>query len=357
MPAIAYIDTSAFDHNLQRVKALAPHSSVLAMIKANAYGHGILRAAKALAAADGFGVARTGEALVLRNHGFTKPIAIMAGFLDAEELRAMAEYDLIPAIHTEQQLKLLFETPLEKPISVWLKMDTGMHRLGFDHNAISPAYRALLENPKIRKDITVFTHFAESDELSSPKSRQQLTLFQQTIHWPGPKSLANSAAIIAWQDSHADWVRPGIMLYGVSPFTQQVAADYDLKPVMTLSSTLIAVHHLKRGDAIGYGSTFVCPEDMPIGVAAIGYGDGYPRHAPNGTPVLVDHVLCQLAGRVSMDLITIDLRPHPHATFGSEVVLWGRGLPVETVAKCAGTIAYELLCHVTSRVKFIEIND
>lgn len=352
--ATAHINLAALSHNLQRVKSLAKDAAVLAMIKANAYGHGLLRVANALHDADAFGVARIEEARQLFRYHSDKNIIVMAGFQDADELRYMAAFGLVPVVHTLQQIELLEQTSVTKAVAVWLKIDTGMHRLGFSPEEAGQAYERLSQCPQVAKPITTFTHFAEADELEHPSTQQQINRFNQVAKWPGPKSLANSAGIIAWPQSHAEWVRPGIMLYGVSPFPERLAGELDLQPVMTLSSELIAIHDFCRGDEVGYGGTWVCPMDMRIGVAAVGYGDGYPRHAQNGTPVLVDNVMCTLAGRVSMDLITIDLSNHPTAKIGDAVVLWGEGLPVEKVALCANTIAYELLCHVTSRVRFLE---
>lgn len=360
----AHINLSALRHNLARVKTFAPHSAVMAMVKADAYGHGLLRVAPALAAADALGVARLEEALELYEAGNTIPIVIMSGYLGAAELKKMVQYNIAAAIHTEEQVKLLEQTSLEQPLQVWLKIDTGMHRLGFSAAEVPAIYQRLMASAKVKKPIGVMTHFAQADQIDNPITQQQINLFQQTantIH-AELRSMANSAAIIRGLTNTRDiedltntkdWVRPGIMLYGVSPFLGHNGQEYGLQPVMTLKSQIIAIHDLQKDDAVGYGGTWVCPKEMRIGVVAVGYGDGYPRHADNNTPVLVNGVRCHLAGRVSMDLMTIDLSQCPQAKIGDSVILWGADLPIEEVAYCAETIAYELLCHMTRRVNFI----
>lgn len=350
---IAKIDLVALRHNYQRVKFYAPQSKVVAMIKANAYGHGLLPVAKALPEADMFGVARPEEAFALRNNGIQQPILLMSGFIDAEELIQFAAAEFTVAVHTFAQILLLETTPLPKQIAVWLKIDTGMHRLGFTPNQVAEAQARLLQCASVQKPLIWQTHFANAYALDDTQSTvAQWQRFQQLRPPSSGISLANSAAIIAWPQTHGEFVRPGIMLYGVSPFNDLPATDFDLLPVMTLQSQLIAIHDYAPGEAVGYGGTWVCPKPSRIGVVAIGYGDGYPRHAKNGTPVLIRGVRCLLAGRVSMDFITVDLSPCPDAVLGDVVTLWGKGLPVEEVATCAETIGYELLCHVTARVKF-----
>lgn len=353
--AVAHIQLSALQHNLRQVKSLAPHSRVMAMIKANAYGHGLQRVALALIEADAFGVATLYEALALRDIGVQKPIAVMSGFADIEELTIMAERNITAVVHAAYQLPLLESAALKTPLSVWLKIDSGMHRLGFQPREASDAYARLMACPQVCKPFGAMTHFACSDETDKSRTEQQITTFKQCVTWPCETSMACSAAIINWPQSHADWVRPGIMLYGVSPFVGHIGAEFNLQPVMTLTSRLIAIKHLHKGDAIGYGATWQCPEDMPVGVVAMGYGDGYPRHAKSGTPVYLHDKLCPLVGRVSMDLIAIDLRQQPHANVGDRVLLWGDGLPIEQVALAAGTIGYELLCKVTQRVEFVYV--
>ncbi len=351
--AVARINLAALQNNFHQVKKFAPHSKVVAMIKANGYGHGLLRVASALSSADALGVARLEEVMQLREHGITQPIMLMSGFLDVDELVLLAQQQTTLVLHQLEQIKMIEATALAAPISVWLKIETGMHRLGLPPEQVAESYQRLMACSCVKKPIGFMTHLSHAYDKNSSLTMQQLESFNRLVSWPGAKSIANSAGIVAWPKTHADWVRPGIMLYGVSPMAEGIGADFGLKPVMTLSSKIIAIHHLRKGDTVGYGETWTCPQDMPLGVVAIGYGDGYPRHAKNGTPVLVGNQLCSLAGRVSMDMITVDLRNYPQARLGDPVVLWGDGLPAEQIALCADTIAYELFCNVTSRVPFV----
>lgn len=352
--ARARVDIGALRHNLAQVAQHAPDSRVLAVIKANGYGHGLVQVARALEAADGFGVATLDEAITLRKAGISVRIVLLEGCFNADELPEIERWDLEIVVHQKVQLQWLENyRPEGSPLRVWLKVDTGMHRLGFATEQAPDIWQRLMNMPAVARPVPVLTHLANADDPAHPSNACQLEDFQRAVEGlPGPFSIANSAAIMALPQSHADWVRPGIMLYGVSPFLEGAGAEHGLRPVMTLSSHLFVIRHCRRGDAIGYGGGFVCPEDMPVGVVAIGYGDGYPRHAVAGTPVLVNGVRVPLIGRVSMDMITVDLRPLPDARIGDPVVLWGEGLPVEEIARASGTIAYELLCKVTSRVEF-----
>jgi alanine racemase len=348
--ARAVIDLSALSHNLQRVRAAAPESRVLAMVKADGYGHGLVTVAQALAGADGFGVACVDEAAWLRQAGIEHMVVSLQGFRDQQELieAAMLRIDL--AIHAEDQLELLARTRLAQPVSIWLKIDTGMARLGFRPEQAATVYRRLRELPQVVGAPVLMTHLACADDRDGDYTRHQLRRFARAIQGlEGLRSIANSAAILAAPETHADWTRPGIMLYGGAPFADRSAAQDDLRPAMTLAAPLVAIKQLDAGDPIGYGGSWTCPEPMAIGIAAIGYGDGYPRHATSGTPVLVNGRRAQLIGRVCMDMITIDLRGCP-ARAGDEVTLWGAGLPVEEIARCAGTVNYELLCAVSGRV-------
>jgi alanine racemase len=242
------------------------------------------------------------------------------------------------------------------PFHIWLKINTGMHRLGIDPEQLPNVYQRLLATESVMKPLGLMTHFAEADSVDSEATAQQINMFNQvTANHIGPRSLANSAAILAWPDSHGDWVRPGLMLYGASPFSNHIGLDHDLRPVMTLWSRLIAITHVKKGGKVGYGGTWVAPEDMLVGVVGVGYGDGYPQFAKNGTPVLVNNVECPLVGRVSMDMLTVDLRNLPHAAIGDPVILWGENLPVERVARFSNTSAYEILTRMTPRPK-IEVH-
>ncbi len=357
----AHIHLPALHANLLTVRRLAPRSRILAVIKAHGYGHGLLRVARALAntgtGADAYGVASIEEALALREGGVRAPIVLLGGFFEAAELSQIAGAGLVPVIHHPWQLAALEAARLPHPLEVVLKVDSGMHRLGFPAPQARTAYERLRGCRNVAA-IQLMTHLACADERQGEATPRQLACFDRaTAGLPGPRSIANSAAILQWPTSHRDWVRPGIILYGVSPFADSSGPEEGLQPVMTLKSRLISLRRCRRGDAVGYGWTWRCPEDMPVGVVAAGYGDGYPRSAASGTPVLVGGRRVPLVGRVSMDMLCVDLRGAPQAQVGDEVVLWGPGLPVEEVARNAGTIAYELLCRVSGRVRFVEHGD
>jgi alanine racemase len=351
-PARARINLHALQHNFSRVRQAAPHSHIMAIVKANAYGHGLVRVAQALSAADAFGVACLDEAISLREAGCDRRIVLLEGLFSAEDVGLINGYRLDVVIHHASQLALLEQGRLLRPLDVWVKLDTGMHRLGFEPDSIASVTARLRGIPQLG-NIHYMSHFCCADDLDNAATDRQLQVFLGAVAVTGSEqTLANSAAILGWPDTHRDWVRPGIMLYGSSPLSGHSAQSLDLQPVMTLSTRLIAVNARRQGDAIGYGGDWTCPVDMRIGVAAIGYGDGYPRHAPSGAPVRVNGKPAALAGRVSMDMICIDLSDHPDAQVGDEVILWGEGLPVDAVATAAGTISYELLCSVGSRVQF-----
>lgn len=351
---IATISLQALQHNYQWLRERYPKQAILAMIKSNAYGHGMISVANALPDMDAFGIACVEEAITLRAAGVKVPLVLMPGFSDAGELQQCAQAQLVPVIHEWTQLACLQATPLPHPLKVWLKIDTGMHRLGFLPKDVAKAYEQLRQIPWVQHPVGLMTHLARADDADQAFTASQLTAFQAlTQHWPGPKSIANSAAILRYPETLADWIRPGIMLYGVSPFAQEYGLQHGLQPVMTLQAKLIALHDLQAGDAIGYGGTYRCTRPMRVGVVAIGYGDGYPWHAKNGTPVLIRGKRCSLAGRVSMDMITVDLTACPEAQVGDRVTLWGEGLPVEEIAAHASTIPYQLFCNLTTRVKVV----
>lgn len=340
-----HIDTDALTHNLSVVRKYAPKSKVLAMVKADGYGHGLLLAAKAFASSDALGVAILSEALQLRDAGIALPIVVMRGFDDQSELGVMIERQITPVIHRQDQVECLMSQSLEQPIDIWLKVDTGMRRLGFSVEQAKACYDQLSGNNNIRS-IVVLTHFANADEVDGGVfTQQQIQNFNQ-LDIDSEKSLANSAAILRFPHTHQDWVRPGIMLYGASPFNHQPACDFDLKPAMIFASQVIAVKNLKQGDVVGYGSTYVCPQDSQIAIIGAGYGDGYPRHAKNGAPVLIAGKQCPLVGRVSMDMIAVDVSGVRQVKVGDDAILWGNGLPAETVAASSETIAYELFTSV-----------
>ena len=347
-PARVTIDPQAAAHNLARVRQCAPNSRVLAVIKADAYGHGITRMAGLFRAADGFAVASLEEATVLRETGIQHPLVLLEGPFEIDELKLIVELGCEVVIHTDEQVRMLQQCGQRLP--VWLKFDTGMHRLGFEPHRY-PDLRAVLSD--IAKPLRVMTHFANAHRRGDSSVEVQLGRFQALqADGQAEASLANSGAILTCPDSHADWVRPGLMLYGVSPLHDETAAALDLQPVMTLRSRLIAVRHVRAGERIGYGGTYICPEDMPVGVVAYGYGDGYPRQGGTGTPILVNGERTQVIGASSMDMMSVDLRPVPNSQFGDPVTLWGRELPVEEVAVASGTIPYELLCRTRMRAHY-----
>jgi alanine racemase len=352
----ALIDLDALRHNLGRVRALAPDSAVMAVVKANAYGHGLGTVARALAGADAFAVACIEEALAVRKAGLGQPVILLEGVDSAEALNTALAQGFEVVVHDPSQLPMLERLDAGAELPVWLKIDTGMNRLGFPVAEARTIGQRLSGLPGIRKPIGLLTHLANADNPADDFSRVQIERFNGfAADHPGSRSIANSAGIAAWPESRAGWVRPGIMLYGASPLLESVGPDHGLKPAMTVKTQLIAIKRLERGARVGYGGSWVAPEAMKLGIAAIGYGDGYPRHAPSGTPVLVNGRRRQLVGRVSMDMIAIDLRG-ANAAVGDPVTIWGRGLPVEEVARAAGTIPYELLCGVTQRVKVSVIN-
>ena len=351
-PVRARIDLPALQHNFERVTRHAPRSRVMAIVKAHAYGHGLLSAARALPGADAFGVVSMDEAISLREAGFDRRIVLLEGLYGPDEAGLAGGYRVDIVIHNAGQIDLLERARSGRPLDVWLKIDTGMHRLGFDPQVVPAVVERLRHNGRVAR-IRFLSHFCCADDTDNDYTLRQCRRFLQSIEGlAGERSLANSAAVLAWPDTHLEWVRPGIMLYGSSPLPHKSADELGLRPVMTLATQLTAVAQRRQGDPVGYGAAWVCPEAMPVGIAAIGYGDGYPRHAPSGTPVLVNGRRAALAGRVSMGMIGIDLRGHPGARVGDPVILWGEGLSVDEVAAAAGTISYELLCGVSSRVAF-----
>jgi len=352
--AYALLNLPALQHNLAKVRECAPSARVMAVIKANAYGHGLMQAAEALHDVDAFAVARVDEGIRLRQSGLEKRIVVLEGFTCSEELQLLLQHRLEAVVHGDWQLDLLDCTQTSGQLSVWLKLDTGMGRLGFSLFELAKVYQRLGQYRNVARPLHLMTHLANADNLQDQKTRQQLTMFKTAAAaYPDPKTMANSAGILAWPDSIADWVRPGIMLYGVSPFPEQCGRQFALQPVMSLHSRLIAVKTIAAGDSVGYGGQWTARRSTLLGVVAIGYGDGYPRQAKTGTPVLVNSVRTPLIGRVSMDMITVDLENCPEARPGDPVTLWGEELPVEEIARCADTIPYTLLCGITRRVQIV----
>jgi alanine racemase len=353
-PTSATIHTDALRHNLGAIRARAPGSRVMAVVKADGYGHGLERVARALQGADAFGVAALSDAERIRASGLSQPIVLLSGFDEVDDLPQLRRLNVETVVHHAAQLAML-EQSAGEPIRCWLKVDSGMHRLGFAPDAVRDAHARLSALAGVADDIVLMSHFASSDEFELPQTREQLQVFAHaTSGLDGLRSLANSAAVLGWPGAHGDWVRPGGALYGISVVAGKTGADFGLRPAMTLATRLLAVNRIGRGERIGYSATWETPEDMPVGVAAIGYGDGYPRHVPAGTPVLVNGRMAPVIGRVSMDLMTIDLRSQPEARPGDPVTLWGEGLPVEVIADAAATIGYEPVCSITRRVRFVE---
>jgi alanine racemase len=358
-PLSATIHLDSMQHNLARARACAPLAKIWAVVKANAYGHGLERGMRGFAQADGLALIETDSAVRLREKGWIKPILLLEGIFDAQDVPMLAEHNINSAVHNIEQIKMLEYTRHFRPIDVHLKMNTGMNRLGFRPDEYAAAYKRLRAIPDVR-NITHMTHFANADELEHPRltMAEQVRRFQYGAgELPGERSLSNSGGVLHQAELgdalQNDWVRPGVMLYGGTPGGRS-AADYGLRPTMTLRSEVIGIQHIEPGDTVGYGSRFEASGPMTVGVVACGYADGYPRHAPHGTPVIVDGVRTTLLGRVSMDMMTVDLTPIPNARIGSKVTLWGDGLPVDEVAQAAGTIGYELMCALAQRVRVIE---
>jgi alanine racemase len=352
-PIRAQLDVAALKDNLKAVRRAAPTSRVWAVIKANAYGHGMARTVRGLRDADGFAVLDINDAVRLRDTGTRKPILLLEGFFEPRDLPIIADYRLHAVVHAQDQIEMLERTMVRSPLDVYLKMNTGMNRLGFTPVRCRDAYRRITARARV-ETVTLMTHFADADGESGVAEQLQVFL-KHAEGIEGERSTANSAATLRYPETHFDWVRPGIALYGCSPFPDQTAEELGLRPVMTLTSRIIGVQEVQRGARVGYGGTFVASGDMRIGIVACGYGDGYPRHAPTGTPVLVEGRRTRTVGRVSMDLLAVDLTRLPEAGVDSDVTLWGRGLPAEEVAKAADTIAYEMLTALAARVPLEEI--
>jgi alanine racemase len=348
----ASIDSGALRHNLSVIRQWAPNSRVMAVIKANAYGHGLVAVARALESADAFAVARVDEGLTLRAAGIDTATVLLEGVFDAGQLDAAAAAAFELVVHTREQIELLRAAGAGMRFKVWLKLDSGMNRLGFKGPAFAEAHAALGALESVQLPVNLFTHLASADEPELAATAEQLARFDEATRFlPGERSIANSAGMLSFSGAQADWVRPGLLLYGVSPIAGAIGADYGLKPVMTLQSHVIAVKDLAVGEQVGYGGRWRAARPTRLAVAAVGYGDGYPRSLGAGAPVLVNGERAGLAGSVSMDMIAIDVTDLKHEPrLGDPVVLWGEGLPVEEIAVWAETIPYELLCGISQRV-------
>lgn len=349
-PIQAHINLSALENNL-RMARRTTSARLMSIIKADGYGHGMLRVADALSESDGFGLLGIQDAMRLREAGFRQPILMLEGFFCAEDLVLICEYNLTCVIHSDWQIALLDAHPKNRGLDIWLKINSGMNRLGFAPEQAARVMEQLRRHRAVR-EIALMTHFANADEprgVAAP-----LALFNDiAASYRVPRSLANSAALLRYPETHGDWARPGLMLYGASPFTDAGAQQFGLEPVMTLSSRIIAVQELRAGDEVGYGALFRAEHAMRVGIVACGYADGYPRHAASGTPILVDGQRAQTLGRVSMDMLHVDLSNLPQAGVGSSVILWGNGMPIEEVAQASETASYELMCALTDRVPIV----
>lgn len=351
-PIQARISLSALEHNLGVARSRT-RARIMAVVKAGAYGHGLLRAAEALSAADGFALLDVGEAVLLREAGYRQTLLLLEGCFTPDDLAPAAQHDIACVVHGPAQLAMLDACPRRGGLDVWLKINSGMNRLGFAPQEAHAAMEKLKSHPAVR-EVTLMTHFATADEAGGVAAQLE-TFNALAAPWRAARSLANSAALLRHPETHGDWVRPGIMLYGASPFADATARELGLAPAMTLASEIISVQTLQPGDAAGYGATFRADAPMRIGTVACGYADGYPRHAPTGTPVLVAGRRTRTLGRVSMDMLGVDLGGVPDAGVGSPVTLWGEGLPVEEAAAAAGTISYELLCALAARVPVVTV--
>ena len=347
-PIRAVFKASALRHNLQLARESAGATKIWAVLKANAYGHGLERAARALAQADGFAVLDFQEAVRLRLAGVRKPILMLEGFFKPLDVNLLFQYQLTPVIHNADQVELIRHMDLPAELDLYLKVNSGMNRLGFGVDNLRLTYNSLRLHPRVRS-ITLMTHFADADGDSGV--HEQLRWFDELVQSiEAPRSVANSAALLRFKETREGWVRPGIMLYGCSPFADWSALEIGLQPGMTLKSELIAVQDLMPGERVGYGFTYEAKQQMSIGIVACGYADGYPRHAPTGTPILVAGQRTTTVGRVSMDMTCVDISNIEAAYIGTPVTLWGEGLSADEVAAAAGTVSYELLCALAPRV-------
>lgn len=358
-PSQARLDLGALRHNVALARELAPRARLMAVVKANAYGHGAVTMARELEPrVDALAVACTEEAMELREAGIRCPILLLEGVFEASELLLAAEFGFWITVDNDQQLQWLEATALPQPVGCWLKIDTGMHRLGALPAQVASFYQRLLACGKVAGLPVLSTHFASADELHNPQTWQQIELFEAaTTGLEGLRSAANSPATLAWPRAHYDWIRPGFMLWGNSPFAEPQPQAEQLRPVMTLTSAVISVREIAAGECVGYGASWQAQRPSRIATVTIGYGDGYPRTATSGTPVLVNGRRGTLAGRVSMDMITVDVTDLPPVAIGDPVVLWGEGLPVGDVARHAGTIGYELLTRMPMRTPRVIVAD
>ena len=350
-PTRAVIDIQALRHNYQLAQSLAPESKTIPMVKANAYGHGAVQVSQALAdIAPAFGVACIEEALELRDAGIKQPILLLEGAFDAAELKLAATKGFWVMVENHQQKEAIINADLALPLTVWLGVDTGMHRLGFQPGDIAEVYKTLNSSRNISQPIVFTSHFACADDLKNKATLKQIDAFKACAPVTALQSLANSAAILAWPKAQREWQRPGYMLYGNSPFAVPQENADQLKPVMSFESAVISLRTIAAGESVGYTANWTAERDSTIATITVGYGDGYPRNATNGTPVLINGVRCPLVGRVSMDMITVDVTDLREVAIGDKALLWGPELPVNEVASHCDTIGYELLTRMPGRV-------
>ena len=353
-PIYAQVSLPALRANVARARELAPNTQLIAVVKANAYGHGLLRVLPALSEADGLALVELDAAIALRAEHYVRRILLIEGFFEPGELPEIAARRLAVVVHNEDQVRMLEHAKLERPLEVFVKINSGMNRLGMPPTHVAGVIDRLNHCESVAV-LRLMTHLARADEQNG--IADALATFNAACRGlTYPRSIANSAGVVRHAEVGGEIVRPGIMLYGATPFPRETAASIGVEPVMTLRSEIIATQSLRPNESVGYGGTYTATRPQRIGVVACGYADGYPRSAPNGTPILVCGKKARLAGRVSMDLITVDLSDVPEATVGSPVVLWGRGLPVDDIAHAASTVGYELLCAVAPRVPFVVTN-
>jgi len=354
-PSGAYIelDRVSLQHNAHKVREYAPHSKVIAVIKANAYGHGLLNVAPALQGrVDAFAVARLDEALQLRESGINEKLLVLQGCAQADELAQFEKNKIDMVVHSAHQIEWLEQSKVKFTGNVWLKIDSGMHRLGMSPQDFLVLFSRLRKDKSLA-NFRFMTHFSSADNIEEITTEQQWQLFLTTIqeHKGYELSAANSAAIVAWPETHQDWVRAGLMLYGASPVMGKTAAALGLLPVMNFYARIIAIKSIAEGESVGYAGTWTAKKSSRLAVVSVGYGDGYPRHIRRGTCVLINGQRCTIVGRVSMDMLSVDITDNEQASVGDQVTLWGKGLPVDEIAEQANTIAYTLLCGITRRVK------
>lgn len=350
----AIINKNALRYNLKKIKKIATHSKIIAIVKSNAYGHGLIKTANSIQnLVDYFGVARINEAIKLRKKNFFQPILLLNGFIDSKELILISKYNIDTTIQSTEQIKIIKKTKINKPIKIWIKIDIGMNSLGIRKKDMEKTFNSLLKFKIIKKPINIISHFSHANEQKSQKiTKKQLNFFKKfTKKKNCEKSIAASSGILFWPSSHFDYVRPGIIMYGISPEINKSGEDFGFKPVMTLKSNLIAIYQHKTGDTVGYNGTWTSKKNTYIGIISIGYGDGYPANVVSGTPVIINKKSVPIIGKISMDTTIVDLGEKHKNKIGEEVIIWGKELPIEKIASYANISSYALVSNLTSRVE------